>query len=159
MKKGKKIKFTEEEWAELNNTPSYEEWKKLFNDIQGLFVKKDPTVTDLNTPTNVVEPQKPLGTKKTNVLINTTNEPINKTTNKIMTPKEKAEQLFNWFLNEGLHSYSRYQSSSIEDREGAKFCALKVADEKISKNIINTLVDYGASWTYWQQVKREIEKL
>lgn len=45
------------------------------NPLQVFFVKKDVKVTDLNIPTNVVKPQEPLGTKKTNVSINTANEP------------------------------------------------------------------------------------
>jgi|APGre2960657404_1045060.scaffolds.fasta_scaffold16912_3 hypothetical protein len=153
MKKGKKIKFTEEEWAELNNTPSYEEWKKLFNDIQGLFVKKDPTVTDLNTPTNVVEPQKPLGTKKTNVLINTTNEPINKTTNKIMTPKAQTEELVDKFI----------PLFDMAKRYWAKESVLIVVDEIIEQLNHLPTNGYGMEYQdviqYWQQVKREIEKL
>jgi hypothetical protein len=75
-----------------------------------------------------------------------------------MTPKEKAHELVDWFLDEGLNSFGRYQSSEKEDLEGAKFCATKVVDE-----ILNTLVcsptDYGASILYWKQVKQEIEKL
>ena len=75
-----------------------------------------------------------------------------------MNYREKAQELVEWFLNEGLHKYGRYQSSDVEDLIGAKFSATKVVDEIISITF-STPTDYGASWTYWNQVKREIEKL
>lgn len=120
MKQSKKIKFTEEEWAELNNTPSelnntpsYEEWKKLFNDIS-------------------------------------------KTTNKIMTPKEKAKELVDEFIN-----LNQEHSCLSEDKHGMEYeyhikCALKVVDE-ILKTFFLPIQDSAKN--YWQEVKQEIQKL
>ena len=71
-----------------------------------------------------------------------------------MTPKEKAEKLVNKYS-----TYVVMWAGGIEvTRENVKQCALIAVDE-IIKNIINTPTDYGASWTYWTQVKQEIEKL
>ena len=69
-----------------------------------------------------------------------------------MTAKEKAKELVNNMGNipdGGFGSIGLYE---------AKQCALVAVDE-IIKNIISTPTDYGASWTYWQQVKQELEKL
>ncbi len=62
-----------------------------------------------------------------------------------MTPKEKAKELF-FKMSFETHSYN------------AKHCALVAVDEILS-TIVCTPTDYGASWTYWMQVKTEIEKL
>ena len=69
-----------------------------------------------------------------------------------MTAKEKAQELADNMGNipdGGFGSIGLYE---------AKQCALVAVDE-IIKNIISTPTDYGASWTYWSQVKQEIEKL
>ena len=69
-----------------------------------------------------------------------------------MTAKEKAQELADKMGNipdGGFGSIGLYE---------AKQCALVAVDE-IIKNIISTPTDYGASWTYWQQVKQELEKL
>ena len=77
-----------------------------------------------------------------------------------MTPKEKAIELVNWFLDEGLNSFGRYQSSEKEDLEGAKFCATKVVDEIIKTNPYEwDGQDLNSTIEYWQEVKQEIEKL
>jgi len=80
-----------------------------------------------------------------------------------MTPKEKAEELVNWFLDEGLHSFGRYQCTEIEDLEGSKFCATKVVDEMIKVLNpehwgieMNIAID---ELNYWREVKKEIESL
>lgn len=72
-----------------------------------------------------------------------------------MTPKEKAEELYDWFLNEGKDSYGRYQSSEVEDLEGAKFCALKTVDEilKVAFYAMDEIYEY------YIEVKKEIELL
>jgi hypothetical protein len=44
------------------------------------------------------------------------------------------------------------------DEYTAKQCALVAVDVVLS-TIVSTPTDYGASWTYWMQVKQEIEKL
>lgn len=45
------------------------------NPLQLFFVKKEIKVTDLATSSKVVEPQKPLGSPKTNITINTKRSP------------------------------------------------------------------------------------
>ena len=65
-----------------------------------------------------------------------------------MTPKEKAKELIDSMLGfkDDYHQYL------------ARKCAL-IAVEEILKQNVSTPTDYGASWTYWMQVKEEIEKL
>ena len=66
-----------------------------------------------------------------------------------MTPKEKAEELFNKY-------YSYLKANLMHDeeaREDAKECALITVDE-ILKIIHTNMED-----KYWQEVKQEIEKL
>ena len=72
-----------------------------------------------------------------------------------MTPKEKAEELFNNMCNA---NYGFIYELDKEPYNTAKQCALIAVDEIIG-NIVNTSIDYGASWTYWQQVKQELEAL
>lgn len=65
-----------------------------------------------------------------------------------MTPKEKAEELVNKFLQyaDTFHNGNMYN---------AKQCALIAVDE-----ILNiTLFYFEDEKKYWQQVKQEIEKL
>ena len=78
-----------------------------------------------------------------------------------MTPKEKAEELHYWFLNEGKRSYGRYQSSEVEDLEGAKFCALKTVDEIINALKIADITSMDGNWyiNEWLEVKQELNKL
>lgn len=65
------------------------------------------------------------------------------------SPKEKAQDIFNKML-------FCYQGHI--DEYTAKQCALVAVDVVLS-TIVSTPTDYGASWTYWMQVKQEIEKL
>jgi hypothetical protein len=81
-----------------------------------------------------------------------------------MTPKEKAIELYNKFLNPSGDTYLY----GMLEHESAKECALIAVDE-----ILNTLkifpekdttsksvVNYSVSRiVYWVQVKQEIEKL
>jgi chaperone required for assembly of F1-ATPase len=78
-----------------------------------------------------------------------------------MTPKEKAEELVNWFLDEGLHSFGRYQCTEIEDLEGSKFCAIKVVNEIINALKIADITSMDGNWyiNEWEQVKQELNKL
>jgi hypothetical protein len=64
-----------------------------------------------------------------------------------MTPKLKAEELINKYLDANYSDLSIY---------GALSCALIAVDE-----ILNYLEVYGFSTQieYWQEVKQEIEKL
>jgi hypothetical protein len=67
----------------------------------------------------------------------------------MISPKEKAQDIFNKML-------FCYQGHI--DEYTAKQCALVAVDVVLS-TIVSTPTDYGASWTYWMQVKQEIEKL
>lgn len=80
-----------------------------------------------------------------------------------MTPKEKAKELVlkYWnlpttfqYINDGVI----FVENSHINKKAAKQCALIAVDE-ILKAIKSTPADYGSSWTYWEQVKNEIEKL
>jgi len=68
-----------------------------------------------------------------------------------MTPKEKAEELIRRF----------YSIGAIE----CKQCALIAVDEILNSNYKNTLTDLCYKFTcneldnYWEEVKKEIEKL
>jgi hypothetical protein len=75
-----------------------------------------------------------------------------------MTLKEKAQELVSKF--EYQEGYGISESTGIYgiNFHQAKQCALIAVDEILSTNV-STPTDYGASWTYWMQVKQEIEKL
>ena len=66
-----------------------------------------------------------------------------------MTPKEKAKELVDkmWNINE------RYGSIGFHE---AKQCALIAVDEILSNPMFFS--DYGTVY-FWQEVKKEIEKL
>ena len=66
-----------------------------------------------------------------------------------MTPQEKAIVL--------VYKFDNCMEFSTPQRF-AKLCALIAVDEILS-TIVSTPTDYGASWTYWMDVKKEIEKL
>ena len=68
-----------------------------------------------------------------------------------MTPKEKAEELVNKFLNANKGHF--YQDSEIEDLEAAKECALIAADELMQKTFWDK-----SERRFWKEVKEEIEK-
>jgi hypothetical protein len=75
-----------------------------------------------------------------------------------MTPKERAQDLVNKFIdNSVVHEDGEYFYHP-KPFCLAKQCALKAVDEILS-TIVSTPTDYGASWTYWEQVKKEIQKL
>lgn len=66
-----------------------------------------------------------------------------------MKPKEKAEELFNKY-------YSYLKSNLMDDKEAiddAKQCALIAVDEILSLYI------YQSDQWFYQEVKKEIEKL
>ena len=74
-----------------------------------------------------------------------------------MTPKEKAEELYNKFLNPSGDTYLY----GMLEHESAKECALIAVDE-----ILNANPNYpefkeneGTSIRYWEVVKQEIENL
>lgn len=66
-----------------------------------------------------------------------------------MTPEEKSKEL--------VYKFDDTMEFSTPQRF-AKQCALIAVDEILS-TIVSTPTDYGASWTYWMEVKKEIEKL
>lgn len=78
-----------------------------------------------------------------------------------MTPKEKAQELVDKFLNaNGGHFY---QDSEIEDLEAAKECALVAVDEMID---FLTTSDWGIEMYLcseylqrWREIKKELEKM
>jgi len=71
-----------------------------------------------------------------------------------MTPKEKAEELINKFI---LHT-EKYNDGWIEsDRQAAKVFALIAVDEILF--IFLKYNDTQAEYTFWREVKLEIEKL
>ena len=73
-----------------------------------------------------------------------------------MTPKEKADELIESFAE----TIEPIRIGVLVERNwnNAKQCALIAVDEIIKQNV-NTPTDYGASWTYWMQVKKEIENI
>jgi hypothetical protein len=80
-----------------------------------------------------------------------------------MTPKEKAEELVKKYINADFNCkgckvpYCDEGCTQLGIRE-AKQCSLIAVDE-ILKTIKSTSTDYGSSWTYWEQVKNEINLL
>jgi hypothetical protein len=69
-----------------------------------------------------------------------------------MTPKEKAENLFVKFNEDGLHQISSIITRHIR-KEIIKQCALIAVDELL------LLVTYQPTIDYWNEVKQEIESL
>jgi len=72
-----------------------------------------------------------------------------------MTPKEKAQELYNKFYNTSSHPHH------VESRKNnAKECALIAVDEIIASNPnLKWFVKLDDSIKYWQDVKNEIELL
>ena len=66
-----------------------------------------------------------------------------------MTPKEKAEELFNKYAD-GFNFDSTYR----DYKQQSKQCALIAVDE-----IINEFYTHPVAKIYWQDVKQEIQKL
>jgi hypothetical protein len=69
-----------------------------------------------------------------------------------MKPKEKAENLFVKFNEDGLHQISSIITRHIR-KEIIKQCALIAVDELL------LLVTYQPTIDYWNEVKQEIEQL
>ncbi len=70
-----------------------------------------------------------------------------------MTPKEKAQELFDKYYII-CQEYTEEIQCSIQ----AKQCALIAVDEVINSMIVAT-VEKHPHLPYWQEVKKEIEKL
>ena len=75
-------------------------------------------------------------------------------TNKIMKAKEKAKELFDKYYSY-LKANLMHDEEAIED---AKVCALIAVDEIINDNP-NIYDNDRLNFKYWQEVKKEIEKL
>ena len=74
-----------------------------------------------------------------------------------MTPKEKAEELVEAFMNIRKQKLADY---SIIYHPTAKRCALIAVDEIINcDSFFKTLEDTKAFTKYWYEVQQEIEKL
>ena len=81
-----------------------------------------------------------------------------------MTPKEKAQELFNTFSDiEHLGVNGKYNGnwewSSFLWRKQSKQCALIAVDELIDQCWSYREIDLGLALEYWEEVKNEIEKL
>jgi hypothetical protein len=72
-----------------------------------------------------------------------------------MTPKEKAIELYNKFLNPSGDTYLY----GMLEHESAKECALIAVDEIL--DVITSIYDYDFEKLnpYWEEVKQEIENL
>ena len=87
---------------------------------------------------------------------NTTTKPLNQ--NKIMTPKEKAEELVDKFIE---HTRVFHEVLGWEDYiDSAKQCALIAVDEiaKCTKYEEQKFDNDRFAEDFWQEVKQEIEK-
>ena len=71
-----------------------------------------------------------------------------------MTPKEKAIELYNKFLNPSGDTYLY----GMLEHESAKECALIAVDEiMLNEKINHSSLD--KTYEYWEEVKKEIENL
>ena len=80
-----------------------------------------------------------------------------------MTPKEKAKELIDTYLDiENKFNVDLFCDECGIER-AAKYCALIAVDEiikeiNITSYLIKFQIDYGI-YLYWEKVKEEIEKL
>ena len=70
-----------------------------------------------------------------------------------MTPKEKAEELFNNFYNHCFNP-DGYRS---DNEDNAVECALFCVDEILKANQI--WYEHSIPYKYWQEVRNELNKL
>ena len=71
-----------------------------------------------------------------------------------MTPKEKAKELFDKFKEEMIENEAYFIDSA------ARSCALIAVDLKLEGPFLFNDIEYGEdSSGYWDEVKKEIEKL
>jgi hypothetical protein len=66
-----------------------------------------------------------------------------------MTPKDKAEELFNKYADE-----FNFDSTYRDYKQQSKQCALIAVDE-----ILKIAEEEFQTWYFWEEVKQEIEKL
>lgn len=74
-----------------------------------------------------------------------------------MTPKDKAKELIDKFHNFTYTSVHAYKTSG-EYSDTIK-CALIAVDEILSMGIMAESGDWNMAKEFWQEVKKEIEKL
>ena len=75
-----------------------------------------------------------------------------------MTPKEKAKELINIYLD--ITKRSLDIEGWFYDVDIAKQCALIAVDELLNNFLSNRTTKYGRErYHFWQVVKQEIEKL
>ena len=75
-----------------------------------------------------------------------------------MTPKEKAKELINIYLD--ITKRSLDIEGWFYDVDIAKQCALIAVDELLNNFLSNRTTEYGRErYHFWQQVKQEIKKL
>jgi hypothetical protein len=72
-----------------------------------------------------------------------------------MTPKEKALNLIDRFENYSFMDIDKRISAFLS----AKKCALIAVDEILSMGIMSDSGDWRMAKSYWEEVKKEIEKL
>jgi hypothetical protein len=70
---------------------------------------------------------------------------------KVMTPKEKAEELF------AKYAFLTISDMSDENFNQTKQCVLIAVDEVLNEE--NHFIQTDAHFLYWKEVKQEIEKL
>ena len=81
--------------------------------------------------------------------------PITTNENRVMTPKEKAVELYNRYEQLG-----RDFTRGVSMKQFAKECALLTVDEIMKPLLENLSNDIsGIHAIYWEKVKQEIEKL
>jgi len=79
-----------------------------------------------------------------------------------MDAKEKAKELVDKFKPHShfwVHDLGRQKDYEIEQLENAKQCALIAVDELKKSNPFEKDFLYNGNAYYWNEVKREIEKL
>lgn len=83
-----------------------------------------------------------------------------------MTPKEKAKELVDKYLNNAIHfpyidtQDGRCIATGYMTFVSAKQCALIAVDEMLDElSVTNYSDDYAIRYAYWSQVKTEIENI
>ncbi len=74
-----------------------------------------------------------------------------------MTPKEKAKELVDKFIDKTFYIRDNYNSSEVFD--ATKECALIAVDEIIEAIKIADVITFMYVIDYYKEVKQEIEKL
>ena len=78
-----------------------------------------------------------------------------------MTPKEKADELVNKFMEYSHTDFIPYRGGYQMDSqiENAKQCALIAVDEILNTIEYSSQADELSKVNYWQEIKQEIEKI